>query len=46
MGGGCPDLIESALPGAATGQEHWLTRMPYLIFTRQFEKFENHADAP
>ncbi len=37
MGAGCPDLIESALPGSAKGQEHWLTRMPYLVFTRAFE---------
>lgn len=34
---GRPDLIESALPGAAKGQEFWLTKVPRLIFTRQFE---------
>jgi hypothetical protein len=35
---GRPDLIENSLPGAAEGQEHWLTKMPWMIFTRQFEK--------
>ena len=35
---GRPDLIENSLPGAAKGQEHWLTKMPWMIFTRQFEQ--------
>jgi hypothetical protein len=35
VGGGCPDLIESALPGAAEGQEFWLTKLPRLIFARE-----------
>ena len=35
---GRPDLIENSLPGAAKGQEHWLTEMPWMIFTRQFDK--------
>jgi len=34
---GRPDLIESVLPGAAKGQEHWLTYLPWTVFTRQFE---------
>jgi hypothetical protein len=34
---GRPDLIENSLPGAAQGQEHWLAKMPWMIFTRQFE---------
>ena len=33
---GRPDLIENSLPGAAQGQEHWLTKMPWMVFTRQF----------
>lgn len=37
VGGGCPDLIESALAGAGKGQELWLTKLPWLIFTHQFE---------
>jgi len=36
VGGGCPDLIESALGGASKGQEFWLTKLPWLVFTRQF----------
>lgn len=35
LGPGTPDLIESALPGAAEGQEHWLTRFPHRVFTGQ-----------
>ena len=34
---GNPDLIESVLPGAAKGQEFWLTKLPWCVFTRQFE---------
>lgn len=34
---GRPDLIESVLPGSAKGQEHWLTYLPWTVFTRQFE---------
>jgi hypothetical protein len=26
-----------ALPGSAKGQEHWLTHLPWTVFTRQFE---------
>jgi hypothetical protein len=37
LGHGLPDLIENALPGVAKGQEHWITRVPWMIFTRQFE---------
>jgi hypothetical protein len=36
MGVGNPDLIESAVPAAAKGQEHWLTYLPWLVFTRKF----------
>jgi hypothetical protein len=35
LGPGTPDLIESALPGAAEGQEHWLTTFPHRVFTGQ-----------
>jgi hypothetical protein len=45
VGVGNPDLIESALPGAAKNQEHWLTRVPYVIFTRQFEYEDDEQDA-
>jgi hypothetical protein len=34
---GRPDLIENVLPGSAKGQEHWLTHLPWTVFTRQFE---------
>jgi len=34
---GRPDLIESVLPGAGKGQEHWLTYLPWTVFTRQFD---------
>lgn len=34
---GRPDLIESSLPGTAKGQQHWLSRLPQLIFVRQFQ---------
>lgn len=37
LGEGRPDLIESVLPGAGKGQEFWLTKVPWMIFTRQFE---------
>jgi hypothetical protein len=37
MGVGNPDLIESAVPAAAKGHEHWLTYLPRLVFTRQFD---------
>ena len=37
VGIGCPDLIESSLPGAAKGNDVWLTRLPWLVFTHQFE---------
>jgi hypothetical protein len=33
LGPGFPDLIESVLPGAATGQEFWLKKLPWRIFT-------------
>jgi hypothetical protein len=33
---GRPDLIESVLPGVAKGQEFWLTKVPWMVFTRQF----------
>jgi len=35
VGGGCPDLIESAIGGAGEGQEFWLTKLPWLVFTNQ-----------
>jgi len=35
LGPGCPDLIESSLPGASKGQEFWLTKLPYRVFTGQ-----------
>jgi hypothetical protein len=38
VGVGCPDLIESSLPGAARGNDVWLTKLPWLVFTRQFEE--------
>jgi hypothetical protein len=38
VGCGNPDLIESSLPGAAKGKEVWLTYLPWLVFTRQFEE--------
>ena len=34
VGPGCPDLIESVLPGASKGQEFWLTKLPSQIFTQ------------
>lgn len=34
---GRPDLIESVLVGAGKGQEHWLTYLPWNVFTRQFD---------
>jgi hypothetical protein len=37
VGVGCPDLIENSLPGATKGQEFWLTKLPWTVFTRQFE---------
>ena len=37
VGSGCPDLIESSLGGAGKGQEFWLSKLPWLVFTRQFE---------
>jgi hypothetical protein len=37
VGGGCPDLIESSLPGVQDGQEFWLSELPCTVFTRQFE---------
>jgi hypothetical protein len=37
VGVGCPDLIESSLPGTTRGQEFWLTDLPKSIFTHQFE---------
>jgi len=37
VGAGCPDLIESSLPGAGKGQEFWLAKLPWMIFTRQFD---------
>jgi hypothetical protein len=37
LGEGRPDLIENVLPGAAKGQEFWLTKVPWMVFTRQFE---------
>lgn len=33
LGPGCPDLIESSLPGAAENDEFLLTKLPYLVFT-------------
>lgn len=33
VGGGCPDLIESALGGAGQGQEFWLSKLPWLVLT-------------
>jgi len=42
VGGGVPDLIESSLPGAAKGNEVWLTYLPWLIFTRQFEEDDSN----
>jgi hypothetical protein len=33
LGHGCPDLIESAIPGASEGCEVFLTKLPYLVFT-------------
>jgi hypothetical protein len=30
---GMPDLVESSLPGAAEGQEFWLTMVPARVFT-------------
>jgi len=35
LGPGLPDLIESSLPGAAKGEEFWLTKLPLQIFTGQ-----------
>jgi hypothetical protein len=35
VGVGCPDLIESSLPGVGKGQEFWLTKLPWLVFARQ-----------
>ncbi len=35
LGPGCPDLIESSLPGASRGQEFWLTKLPWRVFTGQ-----------
>lgn len=37
VGVGCPDLIESSLPGVGKGQEFWLTKLPWLVFSRQFD---------
>jgi len=31
---GRPDLIESSMGGAAKGQEFWVTKLPWLVFTR------------
>jgi hypothetical protein len=33
LGPGSPDLIESAFPGVAQGQDHWLTKVPVRVFT-------------
>jgi hypothetical protein len=33
VGGGRPDLIENCLPGAQTGDEFWLTKLPLRVFT-------------
>jgi len=41
LGHGNPDLIESTIPGVARGQEHWLTKVPWMILTRQFETDED-----
>jgi hypothetical protein len=40
LGDGAPDLIESVIPGVAEGQEHWLSKVPWNVFTRQFEDHE------
>jgi hypothetical protein len=38
LGPGSPDLIESAMPGAAKGQEFWLKRVPTRVFTSQLDQ--------
>jgi hypothetical protein len=35
VGVGMPDLIESALGGASRGEEHWLKKLPWRVFTGQ-----------
>jgi hypothetical protein len=37
LGPGSPDLIESAILGAARGQEFWLTKVPHRAFTGQIK---------
>jgi hypothetical protein len=37
LGSGRPDLIENAVVGATEGQEFWVTKLPWMIFTHQFE---------
>jgi hypothetical protein len=32
LGVGNPDLIESALPGASKGEEHWLNKLPARVY--------------
>jgi hypothetical protein len=33
VGAGCPDLTENSMPGADKGEEFWLARLPWRIFT-------------
>lgn len=40
LGDGDPDLIESVIPGVAKGQEHWLSKVTWNVFTQQFENHE------
>lgn len=37
LGSGMPDLIENSLPWVVKGQEFWLTTLPLMVLTRQFE---------
>jgi len=33
LGSGAPDLIESVMAAAATGDEFWLNKLPWRVFT-------------
>jgi hypothetical protein len=41
LGPGSPDLIESVLPGAAAGEEFWLKKVPWRVFTGQNGNLKN-----